>query len=280
MGNNTMSHKLLFDIGGTRTRLAFSPDDDTLGAIESFDTAKEFGDQLKAMKSAALKLAGGDVQGIFGGLPGVLNRDKTTLLTSPHLPQWVGVNIKESLRTLFGGDGEVRLENDAALAALGEAHRGAGKGYRIVAYIGVGTGIGGARIVGGKIDERFAGFEPGHQIIDVRGTLHPEAGNKTRFEELVSGSAFEKRFGKHPREVTDEAVWDETAKIFAVGLHNTIVHWSPEVVVLGGSMFKTPGISIERVRDTLKEYLAIYPELPELKHAELGDESALYGALI
>ena len=276
-----MSPKFLFDIGGTRTRLALSPGNDTVGGIESFDTAKEFGDQLLALKDAALKLAGGNIEGgISGGLPGVLNQGKTTLRTSPHLPKWVGVDIKGSLCKLFGGP--VELENDAALAALGEAYRGAGKGYRIVAYVGIGTGIGGARIVDGNIDERYIGFEPGHQIIDSDGALHSEAGkvgNEMRLEELVSGSAFEKRFGKHPREITYEAVWDEAARMVAVGLHNTIVHWSPEVVVLGGSMFKTPGISIDRVRDYLKKYLTIHPELPEVKHAELGEESALYGAL-
>ena len=273
-----MSTQLLFDIGGTRTRLALSRDGETIGEVQNFGTAQEFPDQLQALGNAALKLIGDSVVGkVSGGLPGVLNRNKSVLLTSPHLPRWVGVDIKESFRKLFGG--EVELENDAALAALGEARRGAGKGYRIVAYIGVGTGVGGARVVGGKIDERFAGFEPGHQIIDADGTLHPEAAEPTRLEGLISGSAFERRFGIHPRDVTDTAVWDETAKLLAAGLHNTIVHWSPETVVLGGSMFKTPGISVDRVRDYLKGYLAIHPELPELKRAELGEEGALYGAL-
>lgn len=273
-----MPTKLLFDIGGTRTRLAISSGDETISGIESFDTAQEFSGQLQALANAARKLTGGGkVEKIAGGLPGVLNREKTALLTSPHLPRWVGADLKKSFHNLF--DGEVMLENDAALAALGEARRGAGKGYQIVAYIGVGTGVGGARIVDGKIDRKFAGFEPGHQIIDVDGTLHPDLAEPMRLEGLISGSAFERRFGKHPREITDEAVWDEAAKLLAAGLHNTVVHWSPEAVVLGGSMFKTPGISIDRVRDHLKGYLIIHPELPELRRAELGEESALYGAL-
>jgi glucokinase len=52
---------------------------------------------------------------------------------------------------------------------LGEAVFGAGKGREIVVYMTISTGVGGARIVGGKIDASAMGFEPGHQIIDACG---------------------------------------------------------------------------------------------------------------
>src|SRR6185436_9338463 len=46
----------------------------------------------------------------------------------------------------------VYLENDAALCGLGEASVGAGQGSKIMVYLTISTGVGGARIVGGKID--------------------------------------------------------------------------------------------------------------------------------
>ena len=59
------------------------------------------------------------------------------------------------------------IANDTAVVGLGEAHRGAGIGYNIVTYITVSTGVGGTRIVDGRIDRRIYGFEPGHQTIDI-----------------------------------------------------------------------------------------------------------------
>lgn len=89
-----------------------------------------------------------------------------------------------------------------------------------------------------------------------------------------------KKYGKKPYEITDKKIWDETAKILAYGLNNTIVHWSPDIIVLGGSMFKKIGIPVPRVRFHLKNILKIFPELPAVEKAELGDVGGLYGALV
>ena len=72
------------------------------------------------------------------------------------------------------------LANDSDLDGLGEATVGAGKGFNIVAYITVSTGIGGVRIVGGKIDVSTYGFEPGHQIIDADGSIYSEIVKKEK----------------------------------------------------------------------------------------------------
>ena len=66
----------------------------------------------------------------------------------------------------------------------------------------------------------------------------------------------------------------------AIGLNNIIVEWSPDVVVLGGSMITgDPSISIEKTENYLKEILKIFPKLPAIRKAELGDFGGLYGAL-
>lgn len=166
----------------------------------------------------------------------------------------------------------IYLENDTAIVGLGEAAAGAGVGSKILAYITVSTGVGGVRIVNGALDHGIQGFEPGHQIIDFKEPNKP-------FEDYVSGSFVIKTTGKHPREITDPAFWTPFAKTMAVGLHNTIVHWSPDTIVLGGSMMKVPGISVDEVRAELQQISHIFPTLPEIKHATLGDIGGIHGAL-
>jgi len=99
-------------------------------------------------------------------------------------------------------------------------------------------------------------------------------------EDLISGKALQAETGKHPREITDPAVWDDRAKKLAIGLNNIIVEWSPDCVVLGGSMITgNPAISIDKTAEYLKDILKIFPRLPIIKKAELGDFGGLYGAL-
>jgi len=173
----------------------------------------------------------------------------------------------------------VLVQNDASMSSLGDALLGAGRGFNIMAYITIGTGVGGARIVDGKIDRTSIGFEPGHQIVDIDQTVFPKAGGKM-LEDYISGAAVYKIFGKKPKEIKDPVFWDGIAKILAYGLANNTVHWSPDVIVLGGSMINgDPAIPIDATVKYLHEVLKIYPTLPVIKKSELGDQGGLYGAL-
>jgi len=68
--------------------------------------------------------------------------------------------------------------------------------------------------------------------------------------------------------------------LLACGLANTIMHWSPNVVVLGGSMIiGNPAISIPSTIKTLEKILTTYPTIPDVKRAECGDIGGLYGGL-
>ncbi len=165
-----------------------------------------------------------------------------------------------------------------AMVGLGEANYGAGRGKDIVVYMTISTGVGGVRIVKGNVDESAMGFEPGHQIIDPDNTLCPTCDGND-LEAYVSGTSIEKRFGKKPYEIQDDAVWDELAKFLAYGLHNTIMHWSPDIIVLGGSMMKEVGIPLPAVRTHLSGIMKIFPTLPQIEKAELADFGGLYGAL-
>lgn len=273
---------ILFDIGGSKMRVVAADREKFLGEPVVVATPKDFGEGIDTLKRIIDNIAQGlasenrAVTAIVGGIAGPLNAEQTMLVNSPNLSGWVGHDIKNALRTAYKVP--VELENDAALVALGEAHFGAGRGKSIIAYLTISTGVGGARIIDGKIDRESLGFEPGHQIIDPDNTLCPTCeGND--LEAYVSGTAVEKRFGVKPYEIHDDAIWDELAKFLAYGLNNTIVHWSPDIVVVGGSMMNEVGIPIPSVRKHLAEILKIFPQIPQIEKAELGDFGGLYGSL-
>lgn len=79
------------------------------------------------------------------------------------------------------------------------------------------------------------------------------------------------------QDITDQAIWDKVTKYLAIGLNNTIVHWSPDVVILGGAVMKS--ISLDKVKSYLKDVLTIFPNPPDIVPAKLGDLAGLYGAL-
>ncbi len=271
---------ILFDIGGTKTRIAVSHDGETFNDPRIVDTPKDFDTAIAQLKQISYELTRGEkIDYAAGDVAGVFSRDKAVLLKSPHLPGWNGKNVKYAIETALST--EASLANDAAVVGLGEAVYGAGKGHEIVAYITISTGVGGVRIVNGNIDVSAMGFEPGHQIFDASGGFHKDGvgGTGLDLEGYISGSAITARYGKKPYEITDEKFWDEIARLLAYGLSNTIVHWSPDVVVLGGSMMKEIGIPVERVRAHLGGILRIYPSLPRIVHSSLGDIGGLYGAL-
>lgn len=260
---------LIFDIGGTKTRLA-SSDGQRVGRLKIIPTPKNFWSGIKAIRDSAHELSGGrKITAVAGGVPGPLDYAKTKILNAPNLSGWNKKPLKATLEKVLGA--KVFLENDAALAGLGEAVLGAGKEKKIVAYITVSTGLGGARIVSGKIDENAFGFEPGQQIIQPPDYL----------EKLVGGRSLEEKFHQKPQQIKDPKIWDKLARELAYGLNNIIVLWSPEIVILGGSMILgKPAIPLTQVRRYLGKSLKIFPKLPALTKAKLGDQAGLYGASV
>lgn len=270
---------VLFDIGGTKTRVAISRDLSKIDAVEKFDTSAAYNEGIAAIGAAVRKLLG-DMRprGAAGGIRGRLMDGRAGLLKDDVLVDWQEKPLAKDLEHMLGVP--VMLENDAALAGLGEAHFGAGKGYQIVAYHTVSTGVGGVRIVNGKIDVYRSGFEPGHQIIDFDRTMCPEC-ESGELEDIVSGTAVERRFGKKPYEIPQaDPLWDQLARTLAHGLKNTIVYWSPDVIVLGGSMIVgDPRIPREAIVRHTEELIDGLVPLPPIVDAQFRDEGGLYGAL-
>ncbi len=276
---------ILFDIGKTKTRIAGSECLVSFTDPKIFETPKNYNDFLRAMKRMSEEILknenkdrdefdkGRPIEKIESAGGGVgVPIEKATGILHPHsgLPGWENKPLKDDLSVIFGA--RVFLENDSAVVGLGEAIHGAGKGHLLVAYITISTGVGGVRIDHGKIDENSSGFEPGWELLSV-------GGREVHVEEVLSGRGVEKATGKKPKEILDKDFWDEKARILAHFLNNVIVMWSPDIVVLGGSMMNEIGIPIPATEKYLKEICIIFPELPPLKHSELDDLGGLWGAM-
>jgi predicted NBD/HSP70 family sugar kinase len=269
---------VLFDVGGTKTRVAVSEDLQRFSDPITFKTPEVCADGVKEIVAAVKKLTSAPLRGVAGGIRGQLNDSKTTIVYDQLLSGWVDEPLVAMLKKKLNT--EVYLENDAALAGVGEVAFGAGKDLDIVVYHTVSTGVGGAKIEHGRIDDFRTGFEPGHQILDIDHTILGE-GVEPTLENLVSGRALEARLGIKPVEIPqNDAIWGQLAYYLAHGLRNSILFWSPDAIILGGSMIVgTPRIKLDDIIKYTNEVVGEVTDVPLIREAALGDFAGLYGAM-
>ena len=304
------------DLGGTKILTAVV---NTKGKILSRDhsvtPAKEGQEAVvklilesagRALNQAGI--AATDLVAIGVGVPGLSNPETGILFTSPNLPGWHDVLLRDIIEKELGG--KAFLINDANAAALGELHFGAGRGARNFIYITVSTGIGGGIIIDGKIYTGFIGTagELGHMVIDDEGPPC-NCGNRGCWETLASGTALA-REAKHRiqdgvrtsilefaggdmEKVNAEAIHQaaqagdnlaseliaRTAYYLGVGLANIINIFNPELIVIGGGLSNIgdrllkPAFEEAGRRAFEKAYQAV-----RFAGAELGRNSGVLGA--
>lgn len=254
---------IVFDIGGTNMRVA-AAEDGVLGEVVKERTPKRFEEGIRQLIARARTCAKGKSIGVVAGcIAGSV--DEGIITDARNLPQWEGNDLAGRITNEL--QVAARVVNDAGAAGLGEAHYGAGKGASILAYITVSTGVGGARIVNGAIDT--AG---GIGRTPVRGS---------DLESLVSGTAVRKKFGIEPKNLGSLDERNKLGDILAEGLAEICKKWTPDTIVLGGSMITGINpIPLDRVAESLKKHLTMYLSSPQIKMASLGDTSGLYGGMV
>lgn len=255
---------VICDIGGTNMRVA-TVVDGQVARVHKVATPKNPQEGIAAFVALAKEcVQGKGIERVAGCVAGRVG-DTGVISDARNLRAWEGVNIVDELSGALGVP--VDIVNDAALVGLGEAYFGAGKGVRKMVYVTVSTGVGGALITDGVITA-----SGGVAAIKVHGD---------ELENLVSGTAVRKRFGIDPKDLTDPKIHDMLADELAEGLKEVVVRWSPDAIILGGSMIVGMNpISLTRTQDTLKRLLADDGmQCPALKPAELQDAGGLYGAL-
>lgn len=263
--------RIVFDIGGSNLRIGRA-EQGTVTEVERVPTPRDPEEVVEALARFAERLGAKEVDAMIGGIIGVVRKDGT-LSAPPHIREWEGFRFEE--RLAGRAHVPVRVINDNILAALGEARAGAGTGARIVAQLRIGTGVGGARIIDGAIDAYAHGFEPGHQII--------EAATNATLESRIGGTAIRAEYGV-PAEELPRSMYDKLTPMFAVGIWNIIVHWSPDVLVLGGSLVNdSTGFRMADVitaTGELQRAIGVVPALPRIVRGTLGDDAGLIGAAL
>lgn len=254
------------DIGGTKTKIGISADLNTFSDIQKFPTPKSF-DELQSKIIQVLKQHD-DYKAIAIGSAGFINRNEKRIYYSPHINF---LNNKSASDIIDGiQTRDLYLENDASLAALAEATRGTAKNYQRVAYITISTGVGGALIVNKKIPDTHFNFEPGHHILNFE--------TKQTFEDLCSGTSFRKMYGTSPEEHHDSEIWSQYGKNLGYGLHNIILLWRPDIIVIGGSLSKKSSLFIKDTNSVL-EKLFPFHSYPEIQISQMSDENGISGGL-
>lgn len=181
----------------------------------------------------------------------------------------------------------VGFDTDVNGAALGESRFGAGRGVSSMAYITVGTGIGGGLVVNGKAVHGSAHPEMGHIFprrhpadATFEGTC-PVHGDC--LEGLASGPAIMKRWGKSLSELPADHEAHEIVAFYLGQLCHTIFALTAtEVIVLGGGVTKAPDL-FDRIceisRGLDREYLPGSGKHRILR-PELGENSGICGAMV
>jgi glucokinase len=304
------------DIGGTKVAAGVvSPSGEILHTSRTRMIARRsagegFEAVLNAVDGAFRNRLARKVRGIGISVPGWVDSKRGVLLAATNLPCWRDFPLAREIEKRYGL--ETRLANDANVAALAEAAWGAGKGYRSVFYITLGTGIGTGMVLQHKIYEGRTGAagEGGHTTINFRGPLCG-CGKRGCIEMYASGTAIARRAvellgqgsarrsrlfkmaGGKIEHVTAEIVsnaasagdalaariLDEAADNFAVWLGNIMDLLEPDVFVVGGGIGHLMMSFLERMRTRLKTW-AINPRQQQVPivEARFGPESALVGA--
>lgn len=266
---------LSVDIGGTSTRIGISNDGKKLTIKDRYPTPTNYDEGISTLVEKIELLTEGKIpQQIVVGVAGLIDKNQGKIFKTPNLSDWTGHALGAELEHILHTT--VIMENDASLAALAEAHQKSYKKYKVVAYITLSTGVGGARVVNGLIDYGAYNFEPGHQILDPNGRFWPPCGQKGCFESVGSGTAFELTYGVKPENCQDFRIWEEHARVVSQGLVNVITMWTPDILVLGGSLVKAGHKFIDPLIHLTSSDVKVFPA-PKIVVSKLGDDNVLTG---
>src|SRR3989344_845866 len=258
---------LAVDIGGTKTLLACFDDKGKLLDTVKFPTPTDYKDFLTDFKHYLQFLKVVNYQAAGVAVPGKLDRKHGRAVAYGNL-LWPVVAIEADIENIVGCP--VVIENDSKLAGLSEALLII-KEFKNVLYITIGTGISSAIIMNGTIDPAMADSEGGQLWLDFRG-------KRVQWEDIVSGKAIVKRFGKRASEIEDKATWQQIADDIAQGLIQLIVVIQPEVIVLGGGVVTNYDEFDDLLKNSLKRYEMPLTPIPPIRKAKRPEEAVIYGA--
>ncbi|HEX6470287.1 MAG TPA: ROK family protein [Streptosporangiaceae bacterium] len=253
-------------------------------------------DRLGELISELVAEAGGDVTYVVLGTPGVYDAELRRLLLAPNLPGWSRPGVIDRLAVHLPAP--YTIENDAALAALGEQAYGLGAGVDDFVFVSIGTGIGMGVVVGGRL-HRGARRAAGEISFLPVGECDPRAGaagsrRHGMLETVASGPgvvATAQRLGMTGR-ITAKRVFDaaragdpvaraavdQEAGFVARALASVIAVLDPDLIVIGGGIGgHAADMLFGAVHDQLEAMTPLGP--PRIEASVLGDDAVVLGAL-
>mgnify|MGYP003286378947 FL=1 len=298
------------DIGGTTVKMGLFTVDGKVTDKWEIPTRKEengkyiLEDIAKSVKERMQRdtLTLEDIAGLGIGVPGPVKEDGTVLKCANL--GWGVFNVADTIRELTGIE-NVKVGNDANVAALGEMWQGGGKGYNNLVMVTLGTGVGGGVILGGKIltGSNGAGGEIGHIRVNYEEKDVCGCGKTGCLEQYASATgvvrlakkALEKKEKKTTLVADDlsaKAVFDaakagdelaiDIVEEFGFYLGMALAHISqvidPEVFVIGGGVARAGQIIIDEVSKNYEENVMFALKNKAFKMAELGNDAGIYGS--
>jgi len=310
-----MRFALAIDLGGTKVAAAIVREDGTIISHTTRPTEAHKGGEwvLNRIKEAALealeksKIHPPQLVGVGMGTPGIVDSEQGIMLSDAvNIPEWKGRNLKSELERVLNVP--AFIENDANAAGLGEFVFGAGKGAKSLILVTLGTGIGGAVILDGKLVRgvSFAAGELGHISVDPNGQKCG-CGNYGCIELYASGPAIAQRAREYvlrgvntklstmasPEELTAEhvaraaqdgdllarSILAEAGKFLGVALAGIVNLLNPDRIVIGGGVAQAGDWLLEPVRWEIKRRaLPDATKVLQVVPAALGTNAGILGA--
>ena len=307
-----MAFTIGIDVGGTKVLGGVVDQFGKVLARARRDTPRQGGLALtQTIAEIALELLGQyEITSVGVSAAGFVSSDRKTMLATPNIADWNGVNLDSELTKLIALP--VIIENDANAAAWGEAKFGAGRDEAHMMMLTVGTGIGGGVVVNGALYRGAFGTasEFGHMRVVPDGDLCG-CGARGCFEQYASGNALL----RHAREainaspeiarnllsrgdgtvagLTGDAITDAArdGDPVALAAFNTTAQWlgagiaalsavlDPACVVIGGGVIDAGEILLAPTRKALERTMPFagkHPS-PRIISAELGNQAGLVG---
>lgn len=309
-GVDTVEKQIItVDLGGTQIRTARYDLDLNLLQRENTLTQAKLGvqptiDRMKAYIRQVMPACRDDILGIGISSPGPLNPFTGVIIAPPNLYGWLDVPLRDIMKSEFNLP--VYIGNDANVAALAEASKGAAQGCRHVTYITVSTGIGAGIICDGKLLLGREGLaaEFGHiPIVLENGTVSSveleaagpaiarrvkraiQDGAKSKVKDLVDGdlNRIDAKAVGIAAAAGDRLAIDQLAyagRIIGLGIVSILHLFNPEVIVVGGGVTKTGELLFAPMRDAVQKHVMddSYTANLRIEQSALGDDVALVGA--
>src|SRR5579883_1069576 len=243
---------------------------------------------LLAMVDAIAQIDPNQQAGAIGvGTPGPTDATGRIARVAINLPGWHDVPLADWLEAKTGRP--AAIANDANCAGLGEAWLGAGRWYRNLILLTLGTGVGGAVILDGRL---FTGHHGAAGELGLI-TLNPDgppcnSGNRGSLEQYASVQAIRRRTGSEPDrlsalaaagDATAIAFWQDYGRDLGAGLASLIYVLTPEAIVIGGGVSASADLFFPAIQTEIEQRVLPSSRAGlQLLRAELGNRAGMVGA--